>query len=360
MSDTTAQSELAFVGTYTQRGSEGIYVYSVDALSGRLLPLSHVGGIQNPSFLAAHPTRPLVYAVHETGADAAVMGFALDTASNSLRPLNRQPAHGSSPCHLSVDQTGKVVVVANYSSGTVSVYPVEEDGRLGEASQVIQHEGKSVNLKRQEGPHAHSATIDPTNRFVFVADLGLDRLMAYALDPERAALTPLPELTVSVAPGAGPRHFAFHPTGPFAYLINELGNTIVAYSYDGGAGRLEELQTMSTLPEGFAGTSHCADIHVSPSGRFVYGSNRGHDSLAIYAVDQGTGLLSFVAHTPTGGGNPRGFCIHPSGRWIWVGNQDTDTIVTFAVDEASGTLTATGDVAEVSMPVCIRLTAGGC
>jgi len=360
MSDTTAQSELAFVGTYTQRGSEGIYVYSVDALSGRLLPLSHVGGIQNPSLLAAHPTRPLVYAVHETGADAAVMGFALDTASNSLRPLNRQPAHGSSPCHLSVDQTGKVVVVANYSSGTVSVYPVEEDGRLGEASQVIQHEGKSVNLKRQEGPHAHSATIDPTNRFVFVADLGLDRLMAYALDPERAALTPLPELTVSVAPGAGPRHFAFHPTGPFAYLINELGNTIVAYSYDGGAGRLEELQTMSTLPEGFAGTSHCADIHVSPSGRFVYGSNRGHDSLAIYAVDQGTGLLSFVAHTPTGGGNPRGFCIHPSGRWIWVGNQDTDTIVTFAVDEASGTLTATGDVAEVSMPVCIRLTAGGC
>ncbi len=360
MSDTTAQSELAFVGTYTQRGSEGIYVYSVDALSGRLLPLSHVGGIQNPSFLAAHPTRPLVYAVHETGADAAVMAFALDTASNSLRPLNRQPAHGSSPCHLSVDQTGKVVVVANYSSGTVSVYPVEEDGRLGEASQVIAHEGKSVNLKRQEGPHAHSATIDPTNRFVFVADLGLDRLMAYALDPERAALTPLPELTVSVAPGAGPRHFAFHPTGPFAYLINELGNTIVAYSYDGGAGRLEELQTMSTLPEGFAGTSHCADIHVSPSGRFVYGSNRGHDSLAIYAVDQGTGLLSFVAHTPTGGGNPRGFCIHPSGRWIWVGNQDTDTIVTFAVDEASGTLTATGDVAEVSMPVCIRLTAGSC
>ena len=314
-----------------------------------------VGGVQNPSFGRPTPHAPrLCTRVHETGADAAVMAFSFDTEKPfAAGPSTANRAHGSSPCHLSVDQTGKVVVVANYSSGTVSIYPVEDDGSLGEASQVIAHEGKSVNPKRQEGPHAHSATIDPTNRFVFVADLGLDRLMAYALDAEKATLTALPERTVSVAPGAGPRHFAFHPTGRFAYLINELCNTIVAYSYDGGAGRLEELQTVPTLPEGFPGTSHCADIHVAPSGRFVYGSNRGHDSLAIYAVDQDTGLLSFVGHTSTGGGNPRGFCIHPSGRWIWVGN---GRLVTFAVGGAAPD--GHGGRSGVSMAVCIRLTAG--
>lgn len=355
MASTSATDDLTFVGTYTQRGSDGIYVYSLDPATGALALLSHVGGIKNPSFLALHPGRPVLYAVHETGDDAAVMAFAFDGETHSLRLLNRQPAHGSSPCHLSVDRSGKVVVVANYSSGTVSVYPVLEDGQLGEASQVIQHEGKSVDPGRQEGPHAHSATIDPTNRFAFVADLGMDRLVAYSLDTARALLTPLPDNTMATAPGAGPRHFAFHPTGRFAYLINELDNTIVAYSYDSGTGKLAELQTVPTLPEDFAGTSHCADIHVAPSGRFVYGSNRGHDSLAVYAIDQSTGLLSFVAHAPTGGANPRGFCIRESGRFVLVGNQDTDTIVTFAANEATGELTPTGSVAEVSMPVCIRV-----
>jgi len=348
-------THLAFVGTYTQRGSEGIHVCAYDADTGTLEHLSHIGGIKNPSFLAIHPTLPVLYSVGETGADATVAAFSFDRTSGDLTPLNVQPAHGTSPCHLSVDQTGQLLVVANYSGGTVSAYPLLDDGRLAEASCVFQHEGSSINPKRQEGPHAHSATIDPTNGFVFVADLGIDQLVAYSLDLEHRTLHAAPDKTVAVAPGEGPRHFDFHPSGRFGYLITELGNRIIAYSYD--AGVLAELQVVPTLPGDFAGTSHCADIHVSPDGRFVYGSNRGHDSLAIHAIEPHTGGLTLVGHSPTGGQNPRNFAIDPAGSYLLAANQDTDTIVTFAVDGETGMLEETGKALDVSMPVCIKLVA---
>jgi 6-phosphogluconolactonase len=352
-----------YVGAYTRDKSEGIRVYRMDAETGRMEFASIAPGIRNPSFLALHPDRPLLYAANELSewegrSGGGVSAFAIDPQTGGLTLLNHQFSQGECPCYVSVDRTGQCVLAANYSSGSVCVFPLNKDGRLGEASDVSQHRGSSVNPHRQEGPHAHSFGPGPDNRFAFSADLGLDQILIYRLDAENGKIPPNDVMPhAPVAPGSGPRHFAFHPNGRRFYVINELSNTVVAFDYDAEKGTLNEIQTVSSLPEGFSGTSHCAEVQVSPSGKFLYGSNRGHDSLAVFRIDEADGTLSAVDFTPTGGKNPRHFTIDPSGRFLLVANQETNNIVAFRIDEESGRLTPTGQVVEAPLPVCVKIRA---
>lgn len=363
---------LVFIGTYTdpilfgtgkvlQGKGEGIYVYRLDHSSGGLEFVSKTTGITNPSYLAFDATQKFLYAVNElkTYEDkptGTVSAFAVDAKTGKLEFLNRQLTHGTDPCHVLVDEQRKHVFVANFMSGSVCVLPVRDDGSLGEASDFIQHQGSSIDPVRQKSPHAHSVTLDASNRFAFVPDLGLDRLMVYRFDPKRGMLEANAVPWIKMKPGAGPRHVCFHPGGRFAYLVNELDSTVVVLSYDGRAGTFEHLQTVPTLPEGFGGQSTCADIQVSPSGTFVYTSNRGHDSIVIYRIDPLAGRLSYVGHEPTQGKTPRSFGIDPTGSFLLAANQDSDTVVTFRVDPDSGKLQPTGRVTQVPTPVCVKFT----
>jgi 6-phosphogluconolactonase len=363
---------LVYIGTYTcdvphGRGkAEGIYLGRYDPASGALTPLGLAARAVNPAFLALDPERRYLYAVGEVGgADGQphgiVSAFARDPATGALTLLDQQSSHGVGPCHVSVDRTGKLVLVANYRSGSVAALPIRDDGSLREATDVVQHHGSSINPTRQEGPHAHSITPDPENRHALVADLGLDKVMIYRLDPARGKLSPADPPSIDLKPGAGPRHLDFHPSGRFLYVVDELDSTVSAFAYDaerGLANRTGEgtspFQTISTLPDGFTGENWCADVHVHPSGRYLYASNRGHDSLAVFAIDQGTGRLRRLTTQSTGGQTPRNFAVDPAGRFLLAANQDSDTVVTFRLDEATGHLMPTGHVAASPTPVCIR------
>ena len=332
----------------------------MDRSSGALRYVSKTSGVVNPSFLAFDPQQRFLYAVNEVEGHAgqpagAVSAYSVAPKTGELSYLNQQPSHGALPCHLSVDRTGRALLVANYGTGNVTVLPIMGDGRLGKATDVVQHEGSGIDPERQEGPHAHSITIDAANRYAFAADLGLDKVLVYRLDVTRGKLIPNDQPWVDLKPGAGPRHFDFHPSRRYAYVINELDSTLTAFTYDETTGTLQEVQTVSTLPEGFGGISHCADVHVSPSGEFVYGSNRGHDSIVVFAIDQNTGKVSYVDHESTQGRTPRNFAIDPSGSFLLVANQGTDTVVTFRIDPQNGKLDSTGNVAQVPAPVCLRL-----
>lgn len=348
-----------YVGTYTRGDSEGIYVYRMDLATGRMKRVGLAGGIENPSFLALHPNGRFLYAVSEVSntdgrRTGAVSAFALDPQTGLPNRLNHQPSEGAGPCHLVVDRDGRAVLVANYGTGNVAVLPIREDGSLGPATDVEQHEGSSVNPRRQAGPHAHSINVDPANRFAVAADLGIDKLLIYRFHAEGGTLTPNDPPFARVKPGAGPRHFDFHPGGQFAYVINELHSTVTAFSYDAQSGRLETLQTVSTLPDDFEGDNTTAEIQVHPSGRFLYGSNRGHDSIAIFAVDPKTGRLSPVGHEPTQGKTPRNFGIDPTGTYLLAANQTTDEIAVFRIDPETGRLAPTGEIVEVPTPVCVK------
>jgi 6-phosphogluconolactonase len=284
-----------------------------------------------------------------------VSTFAVNSKTGQLTFLNKKPTHGTDPCHLTVDKTGKYVLLANFMSGSVCVLPIQTDGSLGDASDFIQHRGASIDPARQQGPHAHAVTLDETNRYAFVPDLGLDKTLIYRFDAESGKLAPNEAPWVAVKPGAGPRHLVFHPNGYHAYLINELDSTVTAYRYDRHNGNLHEFQTISTLPADYRGASTCADLQVSPSGEFLYGSNRGHDSIVIYKIDQNTGCLSCIGHESTRGNTPRNFAIDPAGNFLLAANQDSDTIVTFQIDSQSGKLHPTGQVTEVPTPVCVKI-----
>ena len=360
MAQQSNQDYFVYVGTYTHGDSEGIYVYRLDGATGALKYSSKIIGVENPSFLEIHPRGRYLYAVNEIGefegkASGAVTAFYIHQGTGEISFLNQRATGGGAPCHLSVDATGQFLLVANYGGGSVASFPIGSDGRLGEASDFVQHQGSSVNPQRQEGPHAHSIMIDAGNRYAFSPDLGLDKILIYQLDVANGQLTPNTQPWVRVHPGAGPRHFDFHPNGKYAYVINELDSTFTAFRYDGSAGTLTELQTISTLPEDFDGTSHCADVHVHPSGKFLYGSNRGHDSIAICAIDAETGMLDYIGCESTQGQAPRNFGLNPEGTFLFAANQQTDTIVTFAIDTGTGELTATGDVVEVPTPVCLKM-----
>lgn len=359
MDDGTQTTQRFYIGTYTKRNSKGIYRCSFDSETGRLGPVELAAQSQNPSFLAKHPHKPVLYAVNELtdpeGKSAGqVSAFTMDEESGALAFLNQQSTHGADPCHLTVDATGRYVLVANYTSGSAAVFPVQEDGRLRQASHVVAHQGSSVNPKRQQGPHAHSVTLDPANKHAFVCDLGLDKVMIYRLDLEEGKLLPNEaQAWVRTPAGAGPRHFDFHPNGRFAYVINELDSTVSVFTYDPEKAVLREIQIISTLPEDFDGVNHPADVHVHPNGKFLYGSNRGHDSIVIFAIDEQSGKLSPVGHESTQGRNPRNFVVDPTGRFLLAANQDTDNIVVFRINSETGSLIPTTHATDCSMPVCL-------
>jgi len=349
-----------YAGTYTAKTAKGIYLSRFDASAGTLEPFVLAAEMANPTFLAIHPNGQFLYAVSEVRDSGgrhggSVNAFAISPKTGQLSFLNRQSSEGAGPCHLSADATGRVVLVANYASGSAAVLPVGGDGRLGEASEKVQHQGSSVNPQRQEGPHAHSITPSPDNRFALVADLGLDRIMVYRLDPTAGRLTPNDPPWAAVKPGAGPRHLAFHPKLPMVYVVTELGNTVAAFAWDAARGAMREAQTISTLPPDFRETSYGADVHISPSGDFLYASNRGHDSLAIFSIDRATGLLSAAGYAPTLGKWPRNFVIHPSGNWLLAANQNGDSVVVFHIEARTGKLSPVGPGTDVSMPVCLKL-----
>jgi len=352
-----------YVGTYTGGSSEGIYLLRLDLSTGQLQQDRLAAKVVNPSFLAAHPSRKFLYAVGEISTFAgkkagAVSAFSIDPKTGGLTLLDQQPSEGTGPCHLVVDRAGKNVLVANYGSGSVACLPIGEDGRLGAATSSVEHHGSSVNPRRQEGPHAHSINLDAANRFAFAADLGLDKILIYRFDAAAGTLAANDPPWVEVAPGAGPRHFAFHPSGRFAYVINELDSTVTAFAYDAPRGALELLETVSTLPQGFEGESTTAEVQVHLSGRFLYGSNRGHDSIAAFAVDAQTGKLRLVGHASTQGKTPRNFGIDPTGTYLLAANQASDNIVVLRIDAKTGALGATGHSASVPSPVCVKMIGG--
>ncbi|WP_342359575.1 lactonase family protein [Terrarubrum flagellatum] len=346
-------------GQVLQGKGKGLYHFRLDARNGALKRDGLTENVRNPSYLAFDPKRRFLYCVnefkeYEGQASGAVSAFRIDPDSGALTYLNTKASRGADPCHLIVDATGKFALIANFASGSVCVLPILPDGSLGDAVEFIQHEGSSIDPKRQAGPHAHAVEIDKANRFVFVPDLGLDQIVIYAFDASTGKLTlNANQPFVAMAPGAGPRQLAFHPGGRLAYLINELNSTMTAYSYDAERGALTELQTLPTLPAGFQGHSTCAEVQVAPNGKFLYGSNRGHDSIAIYALSK-DGRMNVVGHESTRGRIPRNFDISPDGRFLAAANQDTGDIVMFRIDNESGRLTATGDVVEAGTPVCVR------
>lgn len=363
--DAAATERLVWFGTYTGAPpqGQGVYVARFDDETGVLGAPSLAAELVNPSYVALHPTKPVLYAVSEV-ADAdgkpagSVVALAIDPGSGRLTKLNHQSSGGAGPCAVSVDRSGRAVLAANYGGGSAVCLGVADDGSLlpavaGSPGGFVQHAGKSVNPARQEGPHGHSIDPSPDGRFAIVCDLGIDKVLVHALDPARATLRP--HGAVAVAPGAGPRHFAFHPDGRHGYCINELDLTVTAFRFDPAAGTLEAFQTLSTLPEGTADRTgfSTAEIAVHPSGKFLYGSNRGHDTIAMYAIEPGSGRLEFLGAEPIRGKVPRNFAIDPSGKWLLAAGQDSHGVSVFAIDATTGRLAYTGRTTPVPAPVCI-------
>ena len=350
-----------FVGTYTGKESRGIYRFAFNETTGEAGDVTLAAEMKNPAFLAIAPNGRFLYAVSEVdSADGqkggAVSGFAIEPKTANLSPLNHASTVGAGPCYVGVDKAGKNALVANYGGGSVAVLPIEGNGRLaGKPGAFVQHTGSSVNPARQMEPHAHSINLDANNRFAFAADLGLDQILVYRFDPANGSLTPNDPPAAKLPLGSGPRHFDFHPSGVFAYAINELNSTVSAFQYDFERGALTDLQTISTLPEGTSAENNFpADIHVHPSGRFLYGSNRGFNSIVAYAIDKDSGRLTVVGQQTEGIKNPRNFAIDPTGKFLLVANQDANTVVVFRIDPDRGSLLPTGQTVKVPTPVCLK------
>jgi len=362
--DNTQREYLAYVGTYTEKKSKGIYAFRFHTGTGKLAPIGLGAEITNPTFLTVHPNRRFLYAVKEVdefnGQKAgAVSAFSIDAKTGKLTLLNEVSARGTGPCHLSLDNTSKNVLVANYNGGSIAVLPVEADGRLKEASAFVQHKGTGPNHERQEAPHAHCIKTSPDNRFALVADLGLDEVLVYRFDPARGSVTPNDPPFGKTPPGAGPRHFSFAPNGRFLYVINEIQCTLTTFAYDYQQGALKALQTVSTVPKNYKVTKDdsTAEVEVHPSGKFVYGSNRGPDSIAVFAIDGQKGTLTPIEHVPTQGKTPRHFAIDPTGKFLLAENQDSDSIAVFHIHPDTGRLTPAGQTVEAPTPVCIQFVA---
>jgi 6-phosphogluconolactonase len=347
-----------YFGTYASDTSKGIYVSRFDPATGSLSPPELAAESKSPSFLAIDPGGKIVVAVNEAGTSnipgGVVSSYLVDAATGKLKPVNEQPSRGAGPCHVSIHPSGKVVLATNYGSGSVVSIPMQPDGRLDEPVSFFQHEGKGAIPARQAGPHAHSINLSPDGNYAFVCDLGLDRIFTYRVLPNLGSIERGDPPFAKVTAGAGPRHFAFHPDGKFAYAINELNSTLTTLNYDGQAGTLKPTHTVSTLPPDFTGNNTTAHVEAHPAGKWVYGSNRGHDSIARFNVDLSTGWLRLAGTTPSGGKTPRNFGIDPSGRWLLVANQGTDNVVVFKIDPQSGDLIPTGNSINVGKPVCVK------
>jgi len=355
------QKYLVYVGTYTDHGSKGIYAYRFDSSTGKMTSLGLAAEATEPSFLAIDSSGRFLYAVNETETyngqpTGAVSAFTIQPDTGKLSLLNQVSSRGTDPAHIILDRTGKYALVANYTSGSVAVFALLKDGRLGEVTSFVQHKGSSVNPERQKGPHAHAIALSPDNRFAVVADLGLDQLLVYSFDAVKGTLGTQPRV-VKASPGAGPRHLVFSTDGRFLYMLNEMQSSVVAYSYDATSGALHELQTISSLPKEFTGEDTAAEIEIDPSGKLLFASNRGDDSIAVFAMDSHTGMLTHVETDSTGGKTPRNFAIDPTGAWLLAANQDSDNIVVFRIDQKTGHLTPTGDVFQLPSPVCLKFVA---
>lgn len=353
-----AEEPVVFISAF-KSGEEGtIHAYRFDSKNGQLTLLHRTTDIENPFFTAISPDGKFLYAIDakQFGSEEHefVASFRIEGRGGKLTRLNRQSSRGTASCYLDVDATGKTVVVANYSSGSVASLPARDDGALGEIVSFVQHSGSSVNPARQKEPHAHSIVVSPDNRFVLAADLGIDKVLIYELNAETAtikenAAQPFAELPS----GSGPRHLTFHPNGKYVYVINELKNTVTFFDYANDTGRLTQQQTISTLPTDFNGTSHTADLKITPDGRFLYGTNRGHDSIAIFRIAD-DGRLALVRIDPSLGKGPQNLLITPDGRWLMCANMPGNNVAIFAIDTNSGSLTPTGDPVSIPMPSCIR------
>lgn len=353
-----SEDHYLLVGTYTSGKSEGVYVYKFNSQNGDFSYVSTAKNVSNPSYLAVSPDEKHVFAVNENHNNeqngGEITSFSFDKKTGQLTQLNKQPSAGNDPCYISVDKSGKFVIAGNYSSGTASVLPVKKDGSLDAPVSVVQHEGSGVNSERQEGPHVHCTVLSKDNNYVFITDLGIDKIMIYSFDSKKGKLSPAPTPYIETEPGTGPRHFEFHPNNKFAYLLEELSGGISVYAYK-GKGQLDLLQNISALPPDYIGPVGSADIHVSTDGKFLYASNRGEsNTIAIFSINQQNGELTLVGHQSTMGKTPRNFNFDPSGNFLLAANQNSDNIVIFKRDKATGLLTDTGKRIEVGKPVCIK------
>jgi 6-phosphogluconolactonase len=351
MSTYASQDLLLYVGTYTAGKSEGIYIYRMDQATGALTRAGSVKS-ENPSFLAIDPAKRCLYAVNEKP-EGSVSSFRIDARSGDLSFLNQQASQGADPCHLTVDNRGRSLLVANYTSGTLAVLPIERDGSLSAAIDVEQHIGSGPR-EQQKGPHAHCIKLDRANRHAFATDLGIDKLMIYRFNALDGKLEPAKQPSAFLHAGAGPRHFTIHPNGKYLYVINELDSSLTTFKYNAADGTLTAFESVSTLPRDFSGLSFCADVHVSKTGRFLYGSNRGHNSIVVFAIDPQSGRLNLVEHVSTEGKWPRNFTIDPTERFLLVANQHTDNVVTLRIDAQTGRLNPTGQSVEIPVPVCLQ------
>lgn len=349
---------LVYVSSDGDKGSQNIYAYRFNAKTGQLAELGVAAQSTDPSFLTTDPNGHFLYAVnaidnYEGKISGAISSFAIDAASGKLSLLNQVSSRSSGPAHITLDQTGKFALVSNYPRGSVAVFPLLKNGRLGEASAFVQHNGSSVDKERQEAAHAHAAAFSPDNRFAVVADLGLDQVITYSFDAVKGTLGDHPQIT-KARPGSGPRHLVFGPTGKFLYVINEMQSTVVTYAYNPGDGALREVSTVSALPDGFSGHSDAAEIAIHPSGKFLYASNRGHDSIAVFSISPATGTLTPVEFASVNGKTPRHFAIDPTGSWLLAANQRSDNLVVFRVNRETGRLIPTGQVFHLPSPVCVQ------
>jgi len=347
-----------YIGAYTNEMNKGISAARLDLSTGAISGMILAAETPNPTFLEIHPNGQWLYAVneianHEGKKEGSITAYRIDRATGKLEMLNRASTRGAGPCHVNLDRTGRMAMIANYGGGSVASYRIDSGGRLSEAVSFFQHEGGSVNPKRQEGPHAHSINPTPDNRFAVVCDLGTDEIVIYAIDPPAGSMKR--HGAVKLAPGSGPRHFAFHPGGRFGYSVNELLSTVTAFGYRKGS--LTEIQTVSTLPDGFAGQNTTAEIRVHPNGRWLYASNRGEDSIAVFSIDEKTGKITRIENTPTQGSTPRNFYIEPSGRWLLAANQRSNNIAVFEIDARTGKLLPARQGITVGQPVCLRTVA---
>jgi len=347
-----------YVGAYTQAEDEGIYLYKFNANDGSLHFLNTTEDVKNPSYLAIDPKRNLLIAVNETEEfegkkSGAVTSFSINSSNGSLQKLSQVASGGSSPCYVSINKNGSHAFVANYSGGNVAVFPILSNGIMQPYSDLKQHQGSGPVDGRQNGPHAHSIVLSPDAHFALAADLGIDQVISYGINEKEGLLELKNEFDLTQ--GSGPRHLVFHQNKKLAFIISELNSTISSCTYDAKTGKLTQVMTVSTLPEGFEGTNSCADIHVSPDGRFLYGSNRGHDSIVIFAIDQKTGKLEYVDHRSVNGKTPRNFMIDPTGKFLLAANQDSNNIVVFKIDKETGKLKTNGVEVKVSKPVCLKM-----
>ena len=359
--DLTADGEthrdvLVYVGTYTEQDSKGIYAYRFNSGTGQLTPVGVAAETANPSFLAADSRGRFLYAVNELDRyggqpTGAVSAFAIDSATGKLSLLNQVSSHDQGPAHIALDRTGAFAFISNYSLGSMALLPVSKDGRLGELTGFVQHQGSSVNKQWQQGPHVHEVVLSPDNRFALVTDPGIDQVMAYPFDASKGKLGE--PVIAHAPPGSGPRHIVFGPDGKFLYVITELSSRILTYSYDSKSGGLRLVGTISSLPDGYAGTNYAAEIALHPSGKFLYASNRGDDSIAVFSLDP-KGMLKRIESVPTNGKRPRNFALDPTGSWLLVANQESDNIVVFRINSDTGRLTATGEALRVPSPACVK------